>query len=313
MRSEPVQSLVPASAAHAASPPLSTRLRRWLVPWAYLAIPIFLLLVFTYVPIAAMLSFSLVEWDGLSRERDFVGLENYLEVFRRPELFGVFATSLFYLVGAFVQLGIALYLAVLLSYKVRFRNLFKGIIFFPYLINGVAIGFIFLYVFQPDGVLDTLLASVGLEDHQRYWLGERGLNNASLASVSVWRYMGLNFVLFLGAIQSIPHEILEAASIDGASRWQQFRYVIAPGIKPVIGLSFILAIQGSLAVFDIPYIMTGGSNGSSTFVIQTVDIAFKFHKVGLGSAMAVILLLIILVVTGMQRRIIRDDPVDISQ
>lgn len=294
-------------------PTVDIRLRRALVPWAYLAIPVTLLLVFTYLPIGAMFSFSTIEWDGLSKDRPFIGLDNYVEVIRRPELFGVFATSLFYLAGAFIQLGLALYLATLLSYNVRFRNVFKGIIFFPYLINGVAIGFIFLYVFQPDGVLDTLLAGFGLANHQRHWLGERGLNNASLASVSVWRYLGLNFVLFLGAIQSIPHEILEAASIDGASRWQQFRHVIAPGIKPVIGLSFILAIQGSLAVFDIPYIMTGGSNGSSTFVIQTVDIAFKFHKVGLGSAMAVTLLLIILVVTGIQRRIIRDDPVDLAQ
>lgn len=291
---------------------LAVRSRRAIRPWLYLAIPVFLLAVFTYVPIASMFSFSLTEWDGLSREKEYIGLENFFEIFTRPALFGVFATSLYYLAGAFIQLGLALYLATLLSYNVRFRNAFKGIIFFPYLINGVAIGFIFLYVFQPDGVLDTLLAAVGLEDQQQHWLGDRRLNNASLASVSVWRYMGLNFVLFLGAIQSIPSEILEAGAIDGASRFQQFRYIIAPGIRPVIGLSFILAIQGSLAVFDIPYIMTGGSNGSSTFVIETVNIAFKFHKVGLASAMAVVLLLIILVVTGIQRRIIRDDPVDLS-
>jgi multiple sugar transport system permease protein len=130
--------------------------------------------------------------------------------------------------------------------------------------------------------------------------------------VSVWRFLGLNFVLFLGAIASIPPSLYEAAELDGASRWQQFRYVILPGIKPIVSLSFILAISGSLAVFEIPYIMTGGANGSKTFVIQTVDLAFKFNKVGLASACAVVLLLLILVITWVQRRLVPEDRVELS-
>ena len=136
--------------------------------------------------------------------------------------------------------------------------------------------------------------------------------NYSLAGTSVWRYLGLNFVLFLGAIQSIPAQLYEAAEIDGANRWHQFRYIILPGIRPIVGLSFILAIAGSLSVFEIPYIMTGGANGSETFVIQTVSMAFKFNKVGLASAMAVVLLLIILLVTWVQRRIVPDEKVDLT-
>ena len=91
-------------------------------------------------------------------------------------------------------------------------------------------------------------------------------------------------MLFLGAIQSIPGELYEAAEIDGANRWQQFRYLILPGIRPVVGLSFILAISGSLAVFEIPFIMTGGANGSETFVIQTVQHGVQVPQVrpGLG-------------------------------
>jgi multiple sugar transport system permease protein len=124
--------------------------------------------------------------------------------------------------------------------------------------------------------------------------------------------MGLNFVLFLGAIQSIPGHIYEAAQLDGANRWQQFRHIILPGIKSIVGLSFILAISGSLSVFEIPYIMTGGSNGSETFVIQTVYMAFKFHKFGLASAMAVVLLLIVLLVTWLQRKIFPDEKVSLT-
>ncbi len=285
--------------------------RRQLTPYLFLLVPVALLLLLTYVPFLNMFQYSLLIWDGLSKDRQFVGLNNYIEFFSRPELFGVFLVSLYYIVGAFIQIGLAMYLATVLSFKVRFKNLFKGILFFPYLINGVAIAFIFQYFFRPDGVLDSLLTIVGV-NNPPLWLGNRALVNISLASVSVWRYMGLNFVLFLGAIQSIPSEMLEAGEIDGASRWQQFRYLIAPSIRPVIGLSFILAIGGSLAVFEIPFIMLRGANGSATFVIETVNLAFENHKFGLASAMAVILLIIVLAVTAIQRRIIREEPVDLT-
>lgn len=299
-------------AAASARPPRSRR--RSLTPFLFLLVPVGLLLVFTYVPLLNMLSYSVVKWDGLSKTREFLGLDNYIQIFTRPELFGVFGVSLYYFAGAFIQMGLALYLATILSFNTRFRNLFKGIIFFPYLLNGVAIAFMFLYVLKPDGVLDSLLNGLGIGQagDRPLWLGDRSLVNVSLAGVSIWRYMGLNFVLFLGAIQSIPSETLEAGEMDGASRWQQFRYLIVPGIRPVIGLSFILAISGALAVFEIPYIMLFGANGSATFVIQTVDMAFKFHKFGLASAMAVVLLVIILTVTWVQRRIAPDDPVDLT-
>jgi multiple sugar transport system permease protein len=256
--------------------------------------------------------YSFTSWDGLDPEKEWVGLDNYIQIFTRPELFQVFYVSLFYLVGAVVQLALAMYFATILSFRTRFRNLFKGLVFFPYLINGVAIGFVFLYLFQPNGTLDSLLGLFGLRDEERFWLGDSELVNWSLAATSVWRFMGLNFVLFLGAIQSIPGELYEAAELDGATRWQQFRYIIAPGIKRIISLSFILAISGSLAVFEIPYIMTGGANGSETFVIQTVNMAFEFRKVGLASAMAIVLLIIVLIATWVQRRIVPDDKVALT-
>ena len=281
------------------------RRKRSLTPYLFLLVPVALLLLFTYVPIANMVSYSFVKWNGLSATRTFVGIDNYVRVFTQPELFGVFFVSLYYFLGAFVQMAIALYLATMLSFKIRFKNVFKGIIFFPYLINGVAISFVFLYFLKPDGVLDTLLAGIGVHDPP-LWTGDRSVVNFSLAGVSIWRYLGLNFVLFLGAIQSIPSETMEAATIDGASRWGILRHIIVPGIRPVLGLSFILAIAGSLAAFEIPYVMLGGANGTATFVILTIQTAFTYNQVGLASATAVILLGLILVVTWIQRRIIPD-------
>jgi multiple sugar transport system permease protein len=281
-----------------------------LTPWLFLLAPLALLVTFTYVPVGNMIYYSFTDWDGVSPDRSFVGTDNYTELFTRPELFRVFAVSLYYLAASVVQIVIALYFATVLSFDLRFRNLFKGILFFPYLINGVAIGFVFLYFFQDGGTLDSVLSWFGADpDHA--WLGDPESANTSLAGVSVWRFTGLNFVLFLGAIQSVPGELYEAAQLDGASRWQQFRHIIAPSIRPVLSLSVILAISGSLSVFEIPYIMTGGATGTSTFVIQTVKFAFQFNKTGLASACAVVLLAIILLVTWIQRRLVPDERVDL--
>jgi multiple sugar transport system permease protein len=315
----PTNTAVAAVAAAASGPHVASRrvrqgwrLRKAVTPYLFLAVPLALLLVFTYIPVVSMFGYSVTSWDGLSPVKEFVGIDNYVEIARRPELFDVLRVSLYYLGASAVQLALALYFATVLSFNVRFKNLFKGILFFPYLINGVAIAMVFLYFLQPGGTLDATLRLLGLGDLSRQWLGDPGTINYSLAGTSVWRFMGLNFVLFLGAIQSIPAQLYEAAQIDGANRWHQFRYLILPGIRPIIGLSAILAISGSLAVFEIPYIMTGGANGSETFVIQTVGMAFKFHKFGLASAMAVVLLLIILAVTWIQRRILPDERVNLS-
>jgi multiple sugar transport system permease protein len=275
-------------------------------PWLFVAAPLTLLAVFTYIPVVNMFRYSFTTWDGLSKVRPFVGFKNYVELFTRPELFHVFYVTLYYLVASAVQLVLALYFATVLSFKVKFRALFKGLLFFPYLINGVAIAFIFLYFFQPGGTLDSVLKLFGYHN-ETLWLGNPHLINVSIAGVSVWRYLGLNFVLLLGAIQSIPGEFYEAAEIDGANHWHIFRFIIAPGIKPIISLLTILAISGSISVFEVPFIMTGGANGTTTFVIQTFNQAFQFQKVGLASAAAVILLAIVLLVTWVQRLLVPDE------
>lgn len=284
---------------------------RW-TPYLFLLIPIGLLLLLTYLPVANMFYYSVTDWDGLDKTKNLVGLDNYAAVFTQPDNLRVFVVSLYYFAGSFVQMALALYFATILSFKIRGKNLWKGILFFPYLINGVAIGLIFLNFLKPGGGLDTVLMNTGLESIVRQWTGDPQIINITLALVSVWRYMGLNFVMFLGAIQSVPGDIYEAAELDGASRWHQFRYIILPSIKTIIGLSFILAISGSLSVFEVPFIMTGGGNGSETFVIRTIKMAFVNNKVGLASAMAVVLLVIVLIVTWIQRRVVPEEKVDLT-
>lgn len=285
---------------------LTYRQQKKIIIFLFLIVPLVLLFTFSFLPMLNMFYYSFLEWNGFSKYKIFVGLENYIKIFTNPEYFSVFRVSLYYFVASFAQLGLALYFATILNFKIRGKNFFKGVLFFPSLMNGVAIGFIFLYFFRPDGTLDSLLAFLGLEQFTQLWLQNIKLINVSLAATSVWTYLGFNFIVFLGSIQSIPGEIYEAAEIDGANRWHQFRYIIWPSIRRIIELNLILAIKGSISVFDIPYIMTGGANGSKTFVIQTVDTAFKHQKFGLASAMAVVLLAFVIIVTIAQRKLFKE-------
>ena len=289
----------------------SARYRR-LTPYLFLLIPVGLLLLLTYTPVVNMFWYSVTDWDGLDKTKNFIGAENYVEVFTDPENLRVFYVSLFYVVGSFVQMALALYFATILSAKIRFKNMWKGILFFPYLINGVAIGLIFLNFLKPGGGLDTVLMNTGLESLIHQWTGDPDIANYSLAAVSVWRYTGLTFVMFLGAIQSINSEIYEAAALDGANRWDEFWHIILPSIRPIVGLAFILGISGSLSVFEIPFVMTNGANGTETFVIRTVWMAFERNMVGLASAMAVVLLIFVLLVTWLQRRLVPEEEVDLT-
>ena len=130
-----------------------------------------------------------------------------------------------------------------------------------------------------------------------------------MAGVSVWRYVGYNIVMFAAAMASISPDILEAARVDGASRWQQLRHIIIPGISTILGLQLFLALTGALSAFETPYIMTGGGNGSMTFIIQTVNYAFQNHRVGLASAMAMILLILCILIISIQKLVFRNKEV----
>ena len=275
----------------------------WL-PIAFMIIPLGLLILFTYYPFAEMVRFSFykMKYTTPVDKRQFVGLKNYVDVFRRSDCFGALKLSLYYVAGALIQLVISLYLATILSFKVRGGKFFKGLMFFPYLINGIAIGFIFKFFYTRGFVFDTVLQWCGFNlENLPYWLKDQSINNWSLVATSVWRYFGQNMVLFIGAIMSVDDTLYEAAALDGANKWQTFRNVILPSIKTIVTLNIILSITGSLSAFEQPYVITNGANGTGTYFVIMNEIAHVSQKVGLASAMAVVLLLIIFACTILQK------------
>jgi len=280
---------------------MSRKVQKWLVIITFMIIPLVLLAVFTYIPFAEMFKFSFYDMKYIGA-RKFVGLKNYKKVFTRSDCFGALKLSLYYMGGSIVQLALALYLATILSFKVKGGNIFKGLMFFPYLINGIAIGFIFKFFYTRGFVFDTVLQWFGFSlENLPYWLKDQRINNISLVGTSVWRYFGQNMVLFIGAIMSVDSELYEAAMLDGANRFEQFKYIILPSIKTIVLLNVILSITGSLSAFEPPYVITDGANGTGTYFIVMHEIAHTQQKVGLASAMAIVLLLIIFAATLIQK------------
>lgn len=272
---------------------------------AFSIIPLLLLFTFTYFPFVKMAQFSFYDRNYI-KVKSFVGLKNYIEVFKRDDIFKSLWLSLYYMGGAVVQLIIALYLATVFCFKVKGGDFFKGCMFFPYLINGIAIGFIFKFFYTRGFVLDTVLQWIGFDQESLpYWLKDTSINNISLVATSVWKYFGQNMVLFIGAMMSIDTSLYEAADLDGANKWQQFKYIMLPSIKTIFMLNLIMSITGSLSAFEPPYvIMSGGGNGTATYFVKMHEVAHTSQKVGLASAMAIVLLIIIFIVTILQKVVI---------
>lgn len=279
--------------------------QRALVMITFMAAPLLLLFLFTYLPFIKMVDFSFYNRTYLN-SGTYVGLQNYREVFARKDIFGSLLVSVYYMGGSVVQLTLSLFFASLMVFKVKGEGIFKACMFFPYLISGIAIGFIFKFFYARGYVLDTILQMLGMPAEKiPYWLRDPSINNIALVATSVWRYTGQQMVLFLGAMMSVNSDLYEAADLDGANKWQQFRYIIMPSIKSIITLNLILSISGSLSAFEPPYVITNGTMGTGTYFVIMNRLAHENQKVGLACAMAVVLLAIIIVCTVIQKVVMK--------
>ena len=279
----------------------SRKVQKRLLIGTFMIVPLLLLLTFTYIPFAKRVQFSFYDMKYIG-PRTWVGIKNYVDVFKRSDIFGSLLLSLYYMAGAVIQLALALFFATLFVFKVKGESFFKATMFFPYLICGIAVGFIFKFFYQRGMVLDTILQMFGMNlNNIPFWLKDQKINNWSLVATSVWRYTGQNMVLFLGAMMSVDTDLYEAASLDGANKWQQFKYIILPSIKSIVVLNLVLSISGSLSAFEPPYVITNGRMGTGTYFVIMNRLAHENQKVGLASAMAIVLLVIIIIVTVAQK------------
>ena len=269
----------------------------------FLIMPVSLLLLMTYYPTVMLLQYSFTNWDGLGSSFDYVGFANYVKVFSEPEIFKIFGHNLAYFIVAIVQNIIALGLAILVNSNIKGKKLYRSLIFMPYIMNAIATSYLFAFMYDFEkGPLNLMLTSLGIPAVR--WLSDPAIVNFSLAGIGFWRFMGFSMIIYLGALQSIDTELYECAEIDGASGWHKLVSITLPSIKRIIELNLLLTISGALNAFTEAFSVTrGGPNGaSSTFVMKTVETAFEFSDYGLASAMGVILMIIVAIVIGVQKK-----------
>ena len=279
--------------------------KRTLFIIAFLLIPVLHLLIFSYVPIIGNFVVSFTNWKGFG-DLEFIGLRNYKKLFTNTEYIAMFKNCGWYLLAAIPQLVFAFLLAVVINGKFRGLNVFKGILILPYLLNGVIVSTIFIIFFQNSGSLNTILGMLHLDVFQHKWLQDLKIVNPAIASISIWRYYGMNFIMFFGALQAIPPELYEAALLDGCTKWQEIRYISIPFIRKVLFINIILSISGSIQVFEIPYIMLNGSNGTLTPVIQIQQSMYD-NRVGFAAALSVLVFLIVMIVITLQKILVKEE------
>lgn len=242
---------------------------------------------------------SFTNYRGTGTPR-FIGLSNYKRLLTDPQYTLLFKNCLWYMLVAIPQLVFAFALSIFVNGKFRGLGLFKGILIIPYLLNGVIVSTIFIIFFNNSGTLNTILNSIGLGALTHQWLQDLKLVNPAIASISIWRYFGQNFIMFFGALQTVPAELYEAAAVDGCSKWQEIKYISVPAIKNVLFINILLSISGSIQVFEIPYIMMNGSNGTTTPVIQIQQSAFADNRLGFAAALSILVFVVVVISVGLQ-------------
>ena len=287
-----------------------------LVAYSFLAPNFIGFAVFTLVPVICAILLSLFEWNGgdISKLK-FVGLDNYATIFatkkvaekgigyffNRADLGIALKNTVFYTVVT-VPLTVvcALALALLLN-KIKGAVFFRTVFFFPYVSSMVAICVCWSFMLMKDGPINQIIMAMGI-DFNKGWTADSTMAIWSIILVSVWRNMGYYMVLYLAALQGIPRELMEEATVDGANKWQQFLHVTLPQLKPTTFFVSVMMVISCFKIYDVVAIMTDGGPGRSTKMLVTYiyDEAFVKVRYGQASAISMVLLVIVLVVTIIQ-------------
>jgi len=284
---------------------------RWLVIGSFLLPALALYVVFVLFPIVQAAHYSLYKWNGLTPLEDFVGLKNYVTAYNSDTFRTAVSNNLLIIVLSLtLQIPFSLGLAVLLNGHFPGRAMFRLIFFLPYVLSEAVAGIVFAHMLQPAAFVDSGLTFFGLGGLIQDWLGDPTFVMVTLFFIISWKYFGFHMILLLAGLQGIPHEINEAARIDGAGSWQVFRHVTLPLLGPTLRVSVFLSMIGALQLFDMVWVTTGGGplNASNTMAIAMFKAGFKNTQMGYGSALAVILFMFGLVVAlAYQRFVLRRD------
>ena len=284
------------------------------VQWRFLAIPLIFYTIWVIGPTIYTFYLSLTEWDGLT-DPSFIGITNYLDLFNDSIFYTSLVNNFIWLfIFLLIPVVLGLFLAILLSKKIRWAKGFKAAIYSPMILAPVVIGLIWSWIYHPKaGILNNTLTYVGLDFLTRGWLSDPETALYAVIGAAVWRHTGYVMLLFLAGLTSIPPTLIEAARIDGATAWQRFRYIILPLLKPATVIVLVITMIQSLRAFDFVNIMTRGGPFNSTNVLANYMYteAFRNYEMGYGAAIAVILFIIMFVFIFFYLRRIREEELNV--
>jgi raffinose/stachyose/melibiose transport system permease protein len=260
---------------------------------------------FVILPVGEASFYSFFNWNGYGSPQKWINLENFVRVLNDP-IFGrsLFNNLLVVLVSLCIQIPLALWMALLISDRARSSVVFRAIFFVPYILAEVVAGLIWRYMYDGDyGVVAVIYHWFGQQ--APHVLARPGLATAALLVVVVWKYFGFHMALFIAGRQNVSSDVIESARIDGGSRWQITRHIVLPMMRPTIILSVFFSILGSLHLFDLVFVLTGGGplNTSQSVVSYLYTFGIQRMRVGFGSAVGVILFIICVLVMVFYKRI----------
>ncbi|WP_230399091.1 carbohydrate ABC transporter permease [Novisyntrophococcus fermenticellae] len=255
-------------------------------------------LMFMLIPMVATFALSFTKYDML-RPPKFIGFNNYIKMFKDPIAREVTLNTIIYTVITVpTGMAISLLLAVLLDQKIALKRFYRACYFLPAISSMVVVSIVWQWIYNPEyGILNYFLSLIGINGPK--WLQDARTSLVAIAIVGIWKNAGYNMLLFLSGLQGISTSYYEAATLDGASKWQQFKYVTLPLLKPTTFFIFIMSIIGSFQVFDQVMLMTKGGPGrsSSVLVHYLYQNAFQYFDMGYACALAYLLFFLVLILT----------------
>jgi raffinose/stachyose/melibiose transport system permease protein len=264
-----------------------------------------------YYPLVRNLVNGFYEWNPFTLDRSFVSIENYTRLFKDPVFYTVLKNNLIYaVISVILQVGFGLVIAAILEDKIfrRFSTFFRTTFFIPVLISMTVIGILFSFIYNPDvGLLNSFLRAVGLGEWTEGWLGNPKTAIFAVIFVSQWQSIGYAVMLFVLAVQKVPGELYEAATIDGAGKLRTFFSITVPQVKEMTFVLLIYTVTGSFLVFSEVYVLTSGgpANSSQVFSTYLYQKAFIDSEPGFASAIANVILGITLIFYFVQNKVLK--------
>jgi len=278
----------------------NSKLAQRLNPVLFLLPALSIYIIFAIYPTVSVIEYSFTDWDGISPERNYVGLENYQKMFSDKIFWEAFRNTFVWSgVILFINVGLGLVIAAMLARVWKARLLIQTCIVLPVVISPMAVATIWRWMYQPDGVINQMFEGIGLGALARPWLGDPNVVLYALAFAHSWSTIGLSVIIFLAGLQAVDEDLYEASKVDGATPLQQFRFVTMPALRPVTAVVFILTLTQSFKVFDIVWATTQGgpirfSEILSTYMYKRGALENQY---GYGSAIGVALLVIVSIAT----------------